>query len=183
MEPWAPLVFEFRGAAKEARRKNENHPEWGYDAARFMNDNCVEITDSIRVELKRSLPPGTELLVEIEYFPGSVEWLGVITIMDWAARLADNISLGEYISRAIRAVVNRVSRRHLRRWGGPMPDWHRWLECETEVHQVGGAPPGLSQAAGRNTPRRDFPLDLRVVLYANTVLLILILALLAVKLL
>lgn len=183
MEPWAPLVFEFRGAAKARLREKEIDSEWGFEEARHMNDYSGEIAAYIRADLKRSLPPGLELLVEIEYFPGSLEWLGVVTIMDWASRIADNISLGEYVTRAIRVVVNRVNRRYLRRRGLPRREWLNWMEFDTEVHQVGNATPCPSQATGRSTPRRDFPLDLRVVLYANTVLLILILALLAVKLL
>jgi hypothetical protein len=175
-------VFEFRGAARERRmsEKEQLHDsDWGYDAARNMNDRGGEIADSIRAELKRSLPPGAEVFVEIEYFPGSLEWLGVVTVMEWAARIADNISFVEYVVKAIRAVVNRVNRRYLRRWGGPGPDWHRRMEFETEVHQVAG---GLRAARALPAVPAISP-DVRVLLYLNTVLLILVLALLAFKLL
>ncbi len=181
MEPWAPLVFEFRGSARQSHRSEDKNSEseWGYDAAQIMNERCGEICDSIRADLKRSLPPGIEVSVEIEYFPGSLEWLGVVTIMDWAARIADNISLGEYIARAIRSVVNRVNRRFLRRWGGPgLGD--RRMNFETEAHQLGRKV--LPEPAGRTTTAagQGFPVDLRVLLYMNTALLLLVLVVLAV---
>ena len=92
LDPLGSLIFEFSGSAQE-RSTNEKREISDYELAEVMNRRSAEMAERIRKDLKRMLPPGTEVTVEIDYFPGSLEWAGVVLLLDWTARIADNISL------------------------------------------------------------------------------------------
>lgn len=174
------LVFEFSGKAQEREPSNPIEKRLGqdYELAESMNQRSSEMAERIRKEVKRMLPPGIEVTVEIDYFPGSIEWAGVITVLDWAARIADNISLIEYIQRAIQFAMNRTHRLELRRFSPGFSSW----QVETEVRVV-RFPESYGQAKSRSTfyglPRAGLGLgEVRAVMYLNTLLLVAILIML-----
>lgn len=173
------LVFEFSGKAQERESSNSNEKALGrdYDLAELMNQRSSEMAERIRKEVKRMLPPGIEITVEIDYFAGSIEWAGVITVLDWAARIADNISLIEYIKRAIQFAMNRTHRLELRRFPPSGPG--AW-QVETEVRVVRFPESyGKSRGSFYGLPHASPGFgDMRNVMYLNTILLLVIVVML-----
>lgn len=173
LDPLGQLVFEFSGRTQERSPSNSNDKRdlLDYDLAERMNQRSSEMAERIRRDLKRMLPPGLEVTVEIDYFAGSLEWAGVVMLLDWAARIADNISLIEYIQRAIRFSINRVHRLELRRFP---PDISN-LQVDTEVRAVRFPEgPARSSVYGplRSSRQPGYPAEIRVLMYLNTLLLL-----------
>jgi hypothetical protein len=78
-----------------------------------LNAMSLSIGEEIASEIRASLPPGLAVDVQIEFRPGSLEWIGVVTILDWMARLSGAGSFLEFVTRAVRFAINRVMGRHI----------------------------------------------------------------------
>ncbi|MFN2453373.1 MAG: hypothetical protein ABR577_04055 [Pyrinomonadaceae bacterium] len=164
-------IVEFRGRALR-RDEGPNHRGEDRKTVFTLNENADDIAERIKTRLRKTLPMSANVEVEIEFSNGSIEWLGVVFILDWMGRLSGSISLIEYISRAVRLVVNRSVREGVRNFAGP--PWDYSYETETTMIQQPDAPAGVreSSALFDNSLR-----TLLIFLAVNTLVLIAVLAL------
>ena len=116
------------------------------------------IAEEIAKEISKKLPVGIKVEVQIEFRTGSLEWAGLVLILDWMGRISGSIALGEYLVKTIRFSVNRVLRRRI-----PFPPLvtGSWDTAVRIIEQPMTAP-----------LRMTFPVVLSIV---NTVLLIAVL--------
>ena len=104
------LAFEFRGIARcdWASHVKSEDPE--KVLLKDLNETNDSIADAIRRELRWLLPQFEEVEVDIDFKYGSIEWLGVVTILDGASRISGSIALVEYLMRGIQFAVDQVLR-------------------------------------------------------------------------
>lgn len=75
-----------------------------------LNNNAASIADKMRDNIKRLLPYGANIEVEIEFYPGSIEIAGIILIAEKLGKLAGAVKLIEYLAKAIKFAINRIFR-------------------------------------------------------------------------
>jgi hypothetical protein len=102
------VVLEFHGSIADSSFANQG-------AARILElPNPPElVADQIADEIRKKLPIGAEVQVQIDFRLGSLEWAGIVLILDWMGRLSGSIALGEYLVKTVEFAVNRVLRRHI----------------------------------------------------------------------
>jgi len=104
-----PLIFDFDGGAtlRKDRRRTASKSQ---EVVQELNSELSDISNAIRDELKPKLPAGADIIVDIEFSRGSVDWAGIIAISDWMARIAENIAFVEYVIKAATFSVNKIIR-------------------------------------------------------------------------
>lgn len=110
------LKIQFSGNAfdKSLKKKNKATNEFdNQEDVDFLNERSGFICQQIESSIKKSLPPGVRVSVDISFTPGSIEWVGEIYILDWASRLAGTIGLIDYIIKISQFSINKVMRKHL----------------------------------------------------------------------
>lgn len=119
----ATVVLEFAGRANTQRDhqvpghlKSLDATE-AYEVIPSLNQDSLDIAAEIRDRLSGLLPPGVSVDVQIEFRHGSIEWAGVILVLDWMARLSGSVALLEYLKRSARVAIDQVVRRHLQQRG------------------------------------------------------------------
>jgi hypothetical protein len=102
------IIVEFHGSIADSSFANQG-------ATRIAElPNAPElVADQIAEEIRKKLPVGVQVQVQIEFRIGSLEWAGLVLVLDWMGRLSGSIALGEYLVKTIRFAVNRVLRRHI----------------------------------------------------------------------
>jgi hypothetical protein len=78
-----------------------------------LNGRSSHIAERISEEIRRSLPAGTDISVEIQFSHGSITWLGIVTVMDTVGRLTDGIDLGKRAIQLIEFLVNKILREEI----------------------------------------------------------------------
>ena len=106
-------IFLFKFAGRAVTRASVNEEESESIIVRQLNEVSYEIAEEIQEEVRRVLPPSVLVQSEIQFFEGSISWIGVVTVLDWMARIAGAVELIEMFSNAIQFVVERVMRRWL----------------------------------------------------------------------
>lgn len=89
------------------------------DMVYSLNDEAEEISDRIAREVKRSLPPGIVVVADISFTVGSLEFAGIVTVVNWMAVLGGAAQFTGILSRLVQAAVRRVLRRRFGRQGPP----------------------------------------------------------------
>lgn len=116
------LTIQFSGRAA-SRKLDENSINSKESKDDFIHRNEIVpwldsrsdyIAEDIEREIKKTLPPGVQVNVNIEFSYGSIEWAGVVIILDWMARLGSSAGLIEYIAKGVKIGVNKVVRRNMR---------------------------------------------------------------------
>ncbi len=163
------LKFQFSGRAELKYRDSNSKEKFISDQEIVpeLNNRCLDIADEISRELKRSFPPGLRIDAEIDFSPGSIEWVGFVYVLDWMARLCSSIGLIDYMKKAIEHVVNRIVRNRIRNMH-PMSD--RFNNFSTEAFSV----PELVQPETTKEIRQNNKF-LYTLLITNTLLSLLIL--------
>jgi hypothetical protein len=72
------------------------------------------ISDDIEREITSALPPGVQVSVSIEFRKGSIEWLGVVIILDWMSRLSGSLAMIEYVSKGVKIAVDKIVRKNIK---------------------------------------------------------------------
>lgn len=78
-----------------------------------LNSKSSQIAERISEEIRRNLPAGANLSVEIQFKTGSIAWVGLVTVLDIAGKLSDGIDLGKQLVRLVQFVVNKVLRHEI----------------------------------------------------------------------
>jgi len=134
------LAFEFRGAARESEQSSDD--KRSRTVSQIVDDlNRISdlIAEQIATDLRKRLPIGVQVETSLEFREGSLEWVGVIYVLDWMARLSGAGALVEYIVRVIRLVVNRAVRQNISQPSILLPS------ADTEVTVLHG--PSVAQPA------------------------------------
>jgi len=117
------LTIQFSGRAVSKRKLDENSINSKESKDDFMHRNEIVpwldsrsdyIAEEIEREIKKTLPPGVQVNVNIEFNYGSIEWAGVVIILDWMARLGSSAGLIEYIAKGVKIGVDKIVRRNIR---------------------------------------------------------------------
>jgi hypothetical protein len=139
------LTIQFSGRVLLKRRFEEDSVDSKESENDFIQRNKIVrwldrhsdfIADDIRREIKKVLPPGVQVNANIDFNYGSIEWAGVVIILDWMARLGSSAGLVEYIVKGVKIAVDKVVRRNIR---------NRTTYCET-VSTEAVATPSQNQA-------------------------------------
>ena len=77
----------------------------------WLEDHSDQIANDLKKEIRTLIPPGMHVTTEIRFHCGSIEWAGIVVILDWMARLSSSAGFIEYIVKAVRIAVNTVVRR------------------------------------------------------------------------
>ena len=115
------IQFSGRATSRKLDENSINSKESKYDfihrneIVRWLDSRSEYIAEDIEREIKKALPPGVQVDVNIEFSYGSIEWAGVVFILDWMARLGSSAGLIEYIAKGVKIGVNKVVRRNLRK--------------------------------------------------------------------
>ena len=80
----------------------------------WLNENSHIIGERITREIKSKLPPGVDVETTIYFKTGSIEFIAVIEVLDWMARLGSSISFVEYLKKAADWSVKKVVINELR---------------------------------------------------------------------
>jgi hypothetical protein len=117
------LTIQFSGRAVSRRKLDENSINSKESKDDFINRNEIVpwldshsdyIAEDIEREIKKALPPGVQVNANIEFNYGSIEWAGVVIILDWMARLGSSAGLIEYIAKGVKIAVDKIVRRNIR---------------------------------------------------------------------
>jgi len=73
-----------------------------------LNRQRGTIGATLRSELAALFPEGISIETEIQFSMGSIEWSGIIVILDWMSRISGSIALVEMAHRYVPLVINRV---------------------------------------------------------------------------
>jgi len=107
-------VFEFNGRAI-IDQHDKNDISYREIVFKF-NNQSYKISEEIQTEISRTLPPSVMVQTQIQFFDGSIAWTGIVTILDWMARLAGAAELVGILNVIIRSAIERVMRRWLLGW-------------------------------------------------------------------
>jgi FtsZ-binding cell division protein ZapB len=124
------LTFRFSGQALLATRTpNDTFSQEDFYLSKNLNVERWAISDEIRYGLSHALGErGVEITdVHIHFYVGTVNWEGMITILDWGARIAGNIALLLYIRSLIKGVCNNILAQRL-----PLQDLRK-INTEVEL--------------------------------------------------
>ena len=134
-------LFEFYGSAVIADEQ-QHSDTIHYEFIPTLNQKSSEIAERIKKEVKRSLPFGINVEAQIEFYPGSIEFAGVIYILDIMSKLAGAARLLGYIGKAIKFALNRVVRNEIRSY----PPAYQIESITSEVTLVESQPtPSVSE--------------------------------------
>jgi len=111
------LTFEFSGKTTP-RKLSHSEPDQAHQDPSIviqLNDSAPSIAAAISDDLRRSLPRGLDVQVQLKFNHGSVEWAGVVLVVDWLARISGSVAMVAYLSRAIQISVDRIVTQHVHR--------------------------------------------------------------------
>jgi len=106
------MRFEFSGYSTMLS-DSENNKLIYDDCVKILNERSREISKRIKYELIDRLREDVDVDVQIGFEKGSVEWYGIVTVLDWAARLSGTISLAQFLERVIRRSIDNGVERNL----------------------------------------------------------------------
>jgi len=173
------LLFEFYGNyVTSITNENSRETVSEISIVNDLNDNADEIALEIQTEIKRLLPPSVNVHAQITFNPGSITWLGFISIMDWMDKIGGVIGFLEVTSRLIKFVVEKVMRRRLTRYnnrrdGGSVDVEVTFQQLEDSAQQTLAA-----SSLAETIPVGAFNVNLSLLIaFINTILLIIMLIL------
>lgn len=102
------FLFEFRGRTEVITLEEQNELE----IIQSLSNQSELIERDIQQEIKRNLPPGVNVETQIQFYEGSIEWIGIVAVLDWMARLAGVAEFIGILSKLIEVAIERV----LKRW-------------------------------------------------------------------
>jgi hypothetical protein len=112
--PASILTIDFHGRAVAnvpdepiLRRDRE-----GY-VVNVMNQRAASVATAIELEIQRSLPPSVVVEASISFTHGSMDFTGLVTVLDWASRLSGTLALGILLEQSVRVAVRRALAPHL----------------------------------------------------------------------
>lgn len=158
-------TFKFRGRLMvEQERKRE--VEYYYkEKVSDLNLRSGEIAQEIEREIARALPPSVSVQVQIGFDSGSITWAGIISILDWMARLEGSTMFVIGLANLIQIVIQRVL--------GQQPGI-QGSTSSTDVSVVGSAE-GVTEELQVNSFRRSRLRPLALLTGLNTLLLLILL--------
>ncbi|HEY0602841.1 MAG TPA: hypothetical protein VGD58_08015 [Herpetosiphonaceae bacterium] len=106
------LASLLRSQRKPDNSRQTTHPG-DEEIVRILNGRADLIAQRIRSEIRKTVSTFVNIDVEIEFVVGSVEWIGIVYVLDWMSRLSGTASLVEYLTRTVRFAVNRVVREEI----------------------------------------------------------------------
>jgi len=102
------LILDFKGRATLQTASADPAAlvrELNGESAAIGNTAAEEIRSTLKPQL-----PAAEVSVTIDFAPGSIQWSGVVLIVDHFARIAENAGFSEYVRKAIQLVLNKAIR-------------------------------------------------------------------------
>lgn len=115
------IMIEFHGQAElivddndqiDSRRNNFEQSRHRKMIQR-LNNNSIQIAQEIQRELRRVLPPSIRVQSQINFDEGSIEWSGVILLIQGMGLVVDFVGFGEIIKKLTEITIDRVVRRWL----------------------------------------------------------------------
>jgi len=123
-------TFSFGGWAdiEEGYRRGDGDPESG-EVVSGLNKDARSIARQINDTIEPSLPEGFSVDTRIEFFEGSIEWLGVVMLtvaaMDWMSRISGTVDFFEKLAKLIHFAAEGPVRRSISRYGPIRPNGFR----------------------------------------------------------
>lgn len=136
------LMVEFHGTANFAEDQDTDI-DFGRDRnefrrhrkeIEFLNDNSNEIAREIQRELRRVLPPSINVQTQIRFEEGSIEWSGVILLIQAMGMVVDFVGFAEITKKLAEITIDRV----VRRW---VYGINRQVQFDQPTQIVIGTPP------------------------------------------
>jgi len=84
------------------------------ESVHLLNNKSDEIGDEISKALQQSLPPDLTVQVTVRFHKGSIEFVGIVEILDWMGRIVATKDFIEMTISLIRFVSGRVIRNKAR---------------------------------------------------------------------
>lgn len=78
-----------------------------------LNSDAPSISEEIKREIRNSLPHGLDVSVDIQFSFGSVEWLGVVAVLDAVKNINTAITFAKFLRDLVEMAVNKIVRQRI----------------------------------------------------------------------
>lgn len=101
------LTLDFSGEAR-TRKQWRQRQQIRDSLIPYLNEHSQKIAEEIANAIEHNLPGQVELKVEIQFRYGSIEWAGMILVLDAVGKVVDGVAFTKLVIDTVRFCVNKV---------------------------------------------------------------------------